>query len=435
MRPVFGPHRPLVKRSFQGRYAVSAKWGRIRIESLPASAGGDRANRTMHVRSDMSEVDELMPIQGALPEGLARAVAWLNAHLEEPVRLETLAAIAGVRPRTLEAHFKLFLGTTPLGWLRRTRLARARQQMLAAGSATKVTDIAIANGFDQLGRFAAQYRRQFGELPSQTLNAARREPTDEAIDDEALLLGWRAVDFAFRVGPGSCHAALENVERAQELAPHYAMAKAVGAWCWSQSAAHGFGKKPEAARARSLRLAQEASELAPHDALVLSLCSGAFTLLRKLTDADRLIERSLALDPWSPLAWIRRAWLSAYIGDDDGALRELRITLRSMPFEPIRHLAFIGMGCVHFNAGRYERAVNWVRAGVEAGPESFWADRVLVAAMAQADAKSEARRHARKLLRKDPDLTVSVACEAWPFRPSFMQRLGDGLAAAGVPRT
>jgi hypothetical protein len=47
---------------------------------------------------------------------------------------------------------------------------------------------------------------------------------------------------------------------------------------------------------------------------------------------------------------------------------------------------------------------------------------------------SVARRQARVLLRKDPVLTVAVAREAWPFTLSFMQRLGDSLAAAGVPR-
>src|SRR6185437_14498930 len=107
--------------------------------------------------------------RAALPASLAQALAWLDQRLDEPIDLETLAAAAGVRPRTLEAHFKLHLGTTPLGWVRRTRLARARQQLLAAGAEASVTGIAVANGFNQLGRFAAQYRRRFGELPSQTL--------------------------------------------------------------------------------------------------------------------------------------------------------------------------------------------------------------------------------------------------------------------------
>ncbi|HKW55411.1 MAG TPA: helix-turn-helix domain-containing protein [Stellaceae bacterium] len=382
--------------------------------------------------------DEPVPqLRQALPASLAHALRWLEGRLDEPIELETLAAVAGVRPRTLEAHFKLYLGTTPLGWVRRTRLARARQQLLAQGAAASVTGVAVANGFSQLGRFAAQYRRQFGELPSETLTAARSKSLDGADElvDEARRLSWRAVAAAFMVGPGPCSAALADVERAQELAPDYALPKAVAAWCWSQRAAHNFSPTPQLDRAQALRLADEAARLAPHDALALSLCSGAQTLTRRLADADRLIERSLAIDPWLPWGWARRGWLSAYAGDDGGALRELQITLQLMPFEPLRHLSFIGIGCVHFNAGRYERAARWIADGTAAGPQSFWAERVLVAAVAHAGARSEARRFARKLLRKDHNLTVAVAREAWPFTSSFMERLGEGLAAAGVPRT
>lgn len=380
------------------------------------------------------EHDGLMPRERAsLPETLTHALDFLKQRLEEPIALDDLAVVAGVRPRTLEAHFKTYLGTTPLGWVRRTRLARARQQLLASGDDANVTGIANANGFTELGRFAAQYRKQFGELPSQTLKAARRKGSDD-INDEALRLSWRALSSAFTVGPAANRAALDDVERAQELAPDYALPKAIAAWCWAQRAAHGFGATPQQDRAHALRLADQAARLAPQDALALSLCSGALTLSRKLSEADRLIERALAMEPWSPWAWIRRAWLSAYQGDDEGALRELQITLRAMPFEPLRHLAFIGMGCAHFNAGRYERAVRWVQSGVEAVPESFWAERVLVAGAALAGARSEARRRARKLLHKDGDLTVASARAAWPFTPSFIDRLGEGLRIAGVPR-
>lgn len=381
------------------------------------------------------EHDGLTPRERAsLPESLTRALNWLNARLEEPVALNDLAAVAGVRPRTLEAHFKMHLGTTPLGWVRRTRLARARQQLLASGGGANVTDIANANGFTELGRFAGQYRKQFGELPSQTLKAARGETLSDKVDDEALRLSWRALSSAFMVGPESNRAALDDVERALEIAPYYALPKAIAAWCWAQRGAHGFSDTPQLDRAHALKLADETARLAPHDALALSLCSGALTLARRLSEADRLIERALAMEPWSPWAWIRRSWLSAYQGDDDSALRELQITLRVMPFEPLRHLAFIGMGCAHFNAGNYERAVRWVQSGVEAVPESFWAERVLVAGTALAGARSEARRRARKLLRKDGDLTVAGARAAWPFTPGFMERLGEGLQIAGVPR-
>jgi AraC-like DNA-binding protein len=363
-----------------------------------------------------------------LPGGLVRALAWLRARLDQPVNLDALAQAAGVRPRTLETHFKTFLGTTPLGWVRQTRLQNARQLLLNAEADT-VTGIALASGFNQLGRFAAQYRAAFGELPSQTLQRARAGELD--IDDEALMLTWQALPAALNVAPHACEAALEKLERAQALAPSFGLAKALAAWCWGQRAAQHFGATPDEDRARARLLAQEAETLAPDDGLTLTLCSGALALLHRVEAADRLIERALALDPYSPLANSRRAWLSAYRGDSAAALRSFR---RLMPFDALRHTAFIGMGCAHFAAGRYERAAIWAKSGVEVFPAAFWGERIVIAGAVRAGARAEARRRARALLRKDPDLTVAVASTAWPFRPSFMDQLADGLAAAGIPR-
>src|SRR6185436_18022185 len=90
-----------------------------------------------------------------LPPSLKSALEWLKLRLDKPVVLDDLATAAGVRPRTLEAQFKLHLGTTPMGWVRKTRLARARQQLLASEEDANVTEIALANGFTELGRFSA----------------------------------------------------------------------------------------------------------------------------------------------------------------------------------------------------------------------------------------------------------------------------------------
>lgn len=137
----------------------------------------------------------------ALPADIVSALRWLRGHLSEPVRLEQLADIAGVRPRTLETHFKLFLGTTPLGWVRRMRLTQARQRLLRSAGKTTVTDVAVATGFNQLGRFAAEYRKMFGELPSATVRRLQGPPAekfDEDID-EAIRLTLSALPLAFAV--------------------------------------------------------------------------------------------------------------------------------------------------------------------------------------------------------------------------------------------
>ncbi|MDI3468924.1 MAG: hypothetical protein OJF62_000987 [Pseudolabrys sp.] len=376
----------------------------------------------------------------ALPADLARAVKWINSHLSEPVRIDMLAQVAGVPPRTLEAHFRQYLNTTPLGWLRRMRLAAARQALLTSGGAVSVTAAATRAGFSQLGRFSGAYREAFGELPSQTRRRAGQHGPRGAgeIDDRAVLLTWRAVTEAYQVAPDSCSAALDDVAQAQELAPRYGLAKALQAWCIGQSAVHNFHMQDLNAqgggRAQSIGLAAEAEALAPDDALALSLCSGALTLAHRLDDADRLIERAIAMDPWSALIWLRRGWISAYSGDSDAAIRELDLTMRLMPFEPVRHIVLIGIGCAHFAAGRYDHAARWVREGVKANPGSFWAERVAIAAAAHLGARGEARRGARALLRKDPDFTIETARRAWPVTPDFRARLGDGLALAGVPR-
>jgi AraC-like DNA-binding protein len=221
-----------------------------------------------------------------LPADMVRALRWLRGHLSEPVRLEQLADIAGVRPRTLETHFKLFLGTTPLGWVRRMRLSQARQRFLRSAGKGTVTDVAVATGFNQLGRFAAQYRKVFGELPSATIQRSKGPPAekfDEDID-EAIRLTLSALPLAFAVAREQCDLALEGLSRPLDLAPDYGLPRAVAGWCWAQRAAHDFGSTPDADRDRAYRLAETAYDLGADDALTLTLSSGA---LRRCGSATR----------------------------------------------------------------------------------------------------------------------------------------------------
>jgi AraC-like DNA-binding protein len=373
----------------------------------------------------------------ALPADLVQVIDWLRGHLSEPICLEQLAAVAGVRPRTLEAHFRSFLGTTPLAWVRRMRLVNARRELERGRSHARVTEIALANGFNQLGRFAADYRSVFGEAPSMTLRRGRRgshQTGTEPVDDEAFRLTWQAMPHVFAIAPRECGEALEMLQKAQQMAPNYGLPVALAAWCWGQRAAHGFSATPEKDRDHGLQLVAQTRELAPNDALALTLASGALTLAHRLQEADALLEQVLALDPWLPYAWVRRGWASVYMGDPDAAFRELKIALHLSPLGPMRHIASIGMGCAHFACGRYERAALWVRGETEAFPGAFWADRIAIAAAVHAGATAEARRMARQLMRKDPNLTVARARHAWPFPPAFMARLAEGLKVAGVPR-
>jgi AraC-like DNA-binding protein len=104
------------------------------------------------------------------PRVVRSVVDLIEAEPDRAWRLAELAAHAGVSARTLQEAFHRELGTTPLEQLRRTRMERARADLLASDpTTTSVTDIAARWGFFHLGRFAQAYRAMYHELPSQTL--------------------------------------------------------------------------------------------------------------------------------------------------------------------------------------------------------------------------------------------------------------------------
>jgi AraC-like DNA-binding protein len=107
------------------------------------------------------------------PERLRRVEEWLDAHATDEVSIIDMAAVAGASVRAVQAAFQRWRGCTPMQALVQRRLRHARMRLLTAPPETTVTDVAFASGFFHLSRFAAQYRRTFGERPSETLVRGR----------------------------------------------------------------------------------------------------------------------------------------------------------------------------------------------------------------------------------------------------------------------
>lgn len=87
--------------------------------------------------------------------------------------MHDLARRTGFSRRSLERIFHDRVGTTPGRWFRNIRLNGALRDLVAPVSGRSVTDVAVRWGFRHLSRFSEQYRKTFGELPSQTLNRAQ----------------------------------------------------------------------------------------------------------------------------------------------------------------------------------------------------------------------------------------------------------------------
>ena len=84
--------------------------------------------------------------------------------------LSELCAAANVSERTLQYAFRDIMGMSPLTYLHRLRLHRARDELRqAAKNSTTVTDVALNWGFWHFGEFSRAYKNCFGETPSRTL--------------------------------------------------------------------------------------------------------------------------------------------------------------------------------------------------------------------------------------------------------------------------
>ena len=111
--------------------------------------------------------------QGPATRDVKRAVDFIEANLDQPLRLECIVAAAGVSGRALNAHFRDVTGLSPMAYLRRARL-RAAQAALDRGEVATVTEAALRFGFLHFGRFSGAYLEAFGEAPSETLSRGRR---------------------------------------------------------------------------------------------------------------------------------------------------------------------------------------------------------------------------------------------------------------------
>lgn len=109
--------------------------------------------------------------------GLRKALEHLQSVSLVGLGTPELSRAAGVSQRTLEYAFRDEFDTSPFAYLRNRRLHAARRDLLGADpSEERVGDIAFRHGFFELGRFAGQYRRAFGELPSETLRSGPVPP-------------------------------------------------------------------------------------------------------------------------------------------------------------------------------------------------------------------------------------------------------------------
>jgi AraC-like DNA-binding protein/tetratricopeptide (TPR) repeat protein len=294
------------------------------------------------------------------------------------------------------------------------------------------------NAFDGASEGAAVFLQRViaeaaGALPIRLRDAeATHADRMRDVDRSALNLTMRALRAASALTADLNARALDDLGRARILDPNSALAVALSAWCHAQRAIYNFARVPGPEHDEARRQVAHALSLDDEEPLTLAVLSNAATMIGDLDQAELLIGKCLAIDPYCAMAWQRRGWLAAYRGrytelsDFDHSL-----TLGGGNLE--RHNTLLGISSMHFGAGRYDQAADWAMRGIRERPSALWAYRVAAVAQALCGRKDEARRSTLLLRRQYPDLTVSTIVSGMPMQAEFLTRFADGMEAAGLP--
>jgi transcriptional regulator GlxA family with amidase domain len=101
----------------------------------------------------------------------AKAIAWLRANYAKPLRVDELAAVAGMGMSTLHHHFRALTAMSPLQYQKQLRLVAARERMLVEG--IDAGSAAFEVGYESPSQFNREYSRFFGQPPMRDIKARR----------------------------------------------------------------------------------------------------------------------------------------------------------------------------------------------------------------------------------------------------------------------
>jgi AraC-like DNA-binding protein len=112
--------------------------------------------------------------------GVAKAVSWLRANFQQPMKVEDLARLANMSLSSFHQHFKAVTAMSPLQYQKVLRLQEARRLMLSpmmdAGAASRHV------GYMSASQFSRECGRFFGGTPTRDI-ARLRESVGVTVDE------------------------------------------------------------------------------------------------------------------------------------------------------------------------------------------------------------------------------------------------------------
>jgi adenylate cyclase len=250
-----------------------------------------------------------------------------------------------------------------------------------------------------------------------------------------LLLG--AVALMHRARRGEFDRALQIIEFLQERHPRAAQPNAWRAKWHVLRVVQGWSASPAQDGDLALQAGRRALACDGGSSLALAMQGLVHAYLRHDFDAAAgCYDEALERNPSESMALLLRGTMFAFMARGDLAYQQTQQALRLSPLDPLRHFYLSLAASAAISAGRYTEAIELAQRSLRANSVHLSTHRALVMAQSLAGQRAEAAASVARLLRLDPEFSVSRFQERFPGRqhaPEFTRRLADALAQAGLP--
>lgn len=118
-------------------------------------------------------------VAGSQGQQIALTIDWLKMNFTQPLRIDDLAARAGMSPSTFHHHFRSVTALSPLQYQKQLRLQEARRLMLA--EQLDAATAAFQVGYESPSQFSREYSRLFGAPPLRDINNLRQVSVGEGV--------------------------------------------------------------------------------------------------------------------------------------------------------------------------------------------------------------------------------------------------------------
>ncbi len=265
-----------------------------------------------------------------------------------------------------------------------------------------------------------------GRVEADSHNRARQKPTDNMAAYECVLAGKVLHHHSRRQDNAE---ALKLLERAIELDPGYAHARAWRACVLGQAWVYGWDEDPELTLQEIAEELERALALDENDADVHRILAALNITRHNFDQALLHQEMALNLNPNYDLSVVQNGELMTWLGKPDEGIEWIKKAMQLNPFHPPRFWSHLGRA--YFVAHRYQDAIEAFKH-INTPDQTQHA--FIAASYAYLDDDTQAAAHGREVLNCAPDFTVDAHMVTQHYlKDDDHTHHRDGLLKAGLP--